>query len=216
MTHMVTSKSRLCGLYGLCITLGGVHFRGECHRGRSRTGVEERRNRHPAQSRYAAGGRQGRRRHPRGIFRLQLSLLQEACACTAGTAARGSESRTRLQGLADLERGFPLRRALGAGGGWQGKYLTAHDALMGASHLASNGQVDAAAARGRYRYAETQTGISMPMAPRSTRCCGGMIRKCGHSAFAARRACSWGGTSSMASTTSPALEQAVAVARHEH
>jgi len=41
--------------------------------------------------------------------------------------------------LSEVSR-YAARAALAAG--WQGKYLTAHDALMGASHLASNGQVD--------------------------------------------------------------------------
>jgi protein-disulfide isomerase len=42
--------------------------------------------------------------------------------------------------LSDVSR-YAARSALAAG--WQGKYLIAHDVLMGASHLASKGQVDA-------------------------------------------------------------------------
>jgi protein-disulfide isomerase len=42
--------------------------------------------------------------------------------------------------LSEVSR-YAARAALAAG--WQGKYLIAHDVLMGASHLASNAQVDA-------------------------------------------------------------------------
>ncbi|HEV7357393.1 MAG TPA: DsbA family protein [Steroidobacteraceae bacterium] len=42
--------------------------------------------------------------------------------------------------LSDVSR-YAARSALAAG--WQGKYLIAHDVLMGASHLASGAQVDA-------------------------------------------------------------------------
>lgn len=42
--------------------------------------------------------------------------------------------------LSEVSR-YAARSALAAG--WQGKYLIAHDVLMGASHLASKGQVDA-------------------------------------------------------------------------
>jgi protein-disulfide isomerase len=42
--------------------------------------------------------------------------------------------------LSDVSR-YAARAALASG--WQGKYLVAHDVLMGASHLASNAQVDA-------------------------------------------------------------------------
>jgi protein-disulfide isomerase len=42
--------------------------------------------------------------------------------------------------LSDVSR-YAARSALAAG--WQGKYLVAHDVLMGASHLASSAQVDA-------------------------------------------------------------------------
>jgi protein-disulfide isomerase len=42
--------------------------------------------------------------------------------------------------LSDVSR-YAARAALASG--WQGKYLVAHDTLMNASHLASNGQVDA-------------------------------------------------------------------------
>lgn len=42
--------------------------------------------------------------------------------------------------LSDVSH-YAARSALAAG--WQGKYLVAHDVLMGASHLASNAQVDA-------------------------------------------------------------------------
>jgi len=41
--------------------------------------------------------------------------------------------------LSEVSR-YAARSALAAG--WQGKYLIAHDVLMGATHLASNGQVD--------------------------------------------------------------------------
>jgi protein-disulfide isomerase len=41
--------------------------------------------------------------------------------------------------LSDVS-GYAARSALAAG--WQGKYLVAHDVLMAATHLASNGQVD--------------------------------------------------------------------------
>jgi protein-disulfide isomerase len=42
--------------------------------------------------------------------------------------------------LSEVSR-YAARSALAAG--WQGKYLIAHDVLMGASHLASQGQVEA-------------------------------------------------------------------------
>jgi protein-disulfide isomerase len=114
--------------------------------------------------------------------------------------------------LSEVSR-YAARAALAAG--WQGKYLSAHDILMGASHLASNGQVDALL---------LAAGIDMPKLKQASDAHGAEIDALLRRNDTEVRALGIRGTPGLLVGRHiingvydvPALQQAVDIARHEH
>ena len=142
MTHIRTSKSRLCGLYGLFITLGGcISAAGAIAEdlGPVSKSAEIAILRNPGTP--AAGGKD-----PDVTLVEYFDYNCPFCKKLAPAleALLRADPKVAIVYkdwpiLSEISR-YAARLALAAG--WQGKYLAAHDALMGAPRLASTGQVD--------------------------------------------------------------------------
>jgi protein-disulfide isomerase len=143
MTHPFRSKSRLSGLYSLCIALG------LCVAAASAAAEDL----GPLSKSAEIVIRRNPGTPPMGAKDADVTLVEffdyncPFCKKLAPAleALLQADPKVALVYkdwpiLSEVSR-YAARSALAAG--WQGKYLIAHDVLMGASHLASQGQVDA-------------------------------------------------------------------------
>ena len=143
MTHMFTSKSRLRRLYGFCVALGLCMSAASAvaeDLGPVSNSAETVILRNPGTPPAGA-------KDPDVILVEFFDYNCPFCKKLAPAlqALLQSDPKVALVYkdwpiLSDVSR-YAARSALASG--WQGKYLIAHDVLMGASRLASNAQVDA-------------------------------------------------------------------------
>ena len=142
MTHTRASKSRLCALYGLCIALGWCIY--------AANAVAE--DLGPVSKSAAIAILRNPGTPPAGAKGPDVTLVEyfdyncPFCKKLAPAleALLHADPKVAIVYkdwpiLSEISR-YAARMALAAG--WQGKYLAAHDALMGAPRLAGSGQVD--------------------------------------------------------------------------